>query len=90
MANAIQIRYKGETLCCLDQTEVKAVEPFVYWKPPPQNLFVRICGRVSSLFSGNPYRCKDSDKEEMTKVLFKDGTNMKIRMPFWEFVNAYC
>ena len=90
MANSIQIKWHGEVLCCLDQTEVKAVEPLTYWKGPPQNLFKRVCGYITSFFTGKPYRCKDSDKEIQTKILFKDGTFLKLKMPFVEFVDGYC
>lgn len=90
MANSIQIKWHGEVLCCLDQTEVKAVEPLAYWKVPPQNLFKRVCGRISSFFTGKAYRCADSEKEIQTKILFKDGTFLKLKMPFVEFVDGYC
>ena len=89
MANSVQIRYRGEVLCCLDQTEVKAVEPFVFKKYPSQNLFKRTCGWVKTFLTGKPPRL-DIESEDCTKVLFKDGTWLRIKMPFLEFVNAYC
>lgn len=93
MANSTPIKYHGEVLCCLDQTEVKAVEPYVSFKPPIRNVFQRIydwtyrfiTGRRTGVFVGEGMSSCDSG----TKVLFKDGTWMKIRMPFMEFVDAY-
>ena len=94
MANAVQIKYHGEVLCCLDQTEVKAVEPYVYCKPPVRNLFQRIGDWTYRFVTGEKTKCMvgdgESEIEPMTKILFKDGTWMKIKIPFMEFVNGYC
>jgi hypothetical protein len=32
----------------------------------------------------------DADYEEWTKVSFKDGTWIRLKMPFLEFVDGYC
>lgn len=94
MANSVQIKYHGEVLCCLDQTEVKAVEPYVYFKPPIRNLFQRIVDWTYRFVTGKRTKCEIGDGESsielMTKILFKDGTWIKIKIPFMEFVNAYC
>lgn len=90
MANSIQIRYHGEVLCCLDQTEVKAVEPYSYFKWPPRNLFHRIRDFLFTFFTGKKVQYPAESVEVFTKVMFKDGTFMKIRMPFLEFVSDYC
>ena len=90
MANAIRIKYHGETLCCLDQTEVKAVEPYVFRKYPPQNLFKRIVGGIQSFFTGKLPDRGEFECEEYTKVSFKDGNWILLKMPFLEFINAYC
>ena len=93
MANSIRVKYHEEVLCCLDQTEVKAVEPYVFCKPPVRNIFQRISdwayrfitGKRTSVIVGSG----GSSCESGTKILFKDGTWMKIRMPFTEFIDAY-
>lgn len=94
MANSIQIKYHGEILCCLDQTEVKAVEPYVFCKPPIRNVLQRmgdwmyrfVTGkRAKALIGGN-----GASFESGTKILFKDGTWMRLKIPFMEFVNGYC
>ena len=94
MANSVQIKYHGEVLCCLDQTEVKAVEPYVYCKPPVRNMFQRIGDWTYRFVTGKRTKCivgdGESEIESMTKILFKDGTWMKIKIPFIEFVNGYC
>ena len=94
MANSVQIKYQGEVLCCLDQTEVKAVEPYVFCKPPIRNVFQRISdwmyrfvtGKRTSVMVGD----NGSSCELGTKILFKDGTWMRLKIPFMEFVNGYC
>lgn len=90
MANSVQIKYNGEVLCCLDQTEVKAVEPYLSYKPKPQNLIKRMRGWAIRFLSGKSPSRDGSDYEEWTKISFKDGTWIRIKMPFWEFANAYC
>lgn len=90
MANSVRIKYHGEVLCCLDQTEVKAVEPYVYWKAPRQNLLTRVFRKACTYLSGRPCKNCSSTKEEQTKIYFKDGTWIRIRIPFIEFVDAYC
>ena len=90
MANAVRIKYQGEILCCLDQTEVKAVEPYVFNKFAPKNLLIRIWDWAYAFITG-VRRCKvDDTSEEWTKVLFKDGSFIKLKIPFLEFVNGYC
>lgn len=94
MANSVQIKYRGEVLCCLDQTEVKAVEPYVTFKPPIRNVFQRIydwsyrfvTGKRQKVFIGDD----GSSCELWTKIMFKDGTWMRIKMPFMDFVEGYC
>lgn len=90
MANSIQIKYHGEVLCCLDQTEVKAVEPYVFCKPPPRNVFKRIAGCLYSFVTGRKMPIIDPVVDIGTKILFKDGTWMRLKMPFTEYVDAYC
>jgi len=90
MANSIRIKYHGETLCCLDQTEVKAVEPYVFCKPPPQNLFKRTYDWLYRFVTGKKLQNDNSVVDVGTKVLFKDGTWLRVRMPFMEFIDAYC
>lgn len=90
MANSVQIRYRGEVLCCLDQTEVKMVEPFLYRKVQPQNLWKRICGWTIQFLTGKRKAETDAELENWTKISFKDGTWIRIKMPFLEFVNGYC
>lgn len=89
MANSIPIKYHGETLCCFDQTEVKAVEPYPYYKLASRNLFQRISDWCYSFFTGK--KCQDAIEsvDICTKILFKDGTWIKIKMPFMEFVDEY-
>ena len=90
MANSVRIKYRGETLCCLDQTEVKAVEPYLFRKSPPQNILKRIMNWGKAFFAGVSPDKGNTDCEEWTKVSFKDGTWLKIKMPFLEFISAYC
>ena len=91
MANSVRIKYHGEVLCCFDQTEVKAVEPYYYVKPPmPQNLFKRAYAWVYAFFTGKKNSLVVPKAECQTKVSFKDGTWLRVQMPFYEFVNEYC
>ena len=90
MANSIKIKYHGEVLCCFDQTEVKAVEPYSYFKWPPKNIFRRIRDWMYVFLTGKRVQSPAESVEVFTKVMFKDGTYLKIRMPFLEFVNDYC
>ena len=91
MANSVRIQYRGEVLCCLDQCEVKAIEPYVFCKPPIRNVFQRIADWWYRFVTGK--KCPVDacgHTEQGTKILFKDGTWIKIRMPFLEFVHGYC
>ena len=90
MANSVRIKYHGETLCCLDQTDVKAVEPYVLEKFKPQNVFRRVAVWIRTFIIGKSSDKCVTDCEEWTKVLFKDGTWILVKMPFLEFVNGYC
>ena len=94
MANSIQLKYHGETLCCLDQTEVKAVEPYVFCKPPIRNVLQRIGDWMYRFFTGRRTQAiigeNGASFESGTKILFKDGTWMRLKIPFMEFVNGYC
>lgn len=90
MANSVRIKYHGEVLCCLDQTEVKAVEPYVLKKARPQNIIRRIAAWTRTFITGRQVDKSDADYEEWTKVLFKDGTWIRLKMPFLEFINGYC
>ena len=90
LANAARITYGGEVLCCLDQSEVKAVEPFVYRKIQPQNLWNRVRGWFYEVITGTKLCIKSDDVEIQTKISFKDGTWIRLKMPFMEFVNEYC
>ena len=90
LANSARITYRGEVLCCLDQSEVKTVEPFLYRKYQTQNLWDRICGSIYSFITGKQKESRSDDVEVQTKISFKDGTWIRIKMPFMEFVNGYC
>ena len=94
MANSVQIKWHGEVLCCLDQTEVKAVEPYVICKPPTRNLLQRIYDWTYRFMTGKRTKVTVGDNgsscETDTKIMFKDGTWMRIKMPFMEFVDGYC
>lgn len=91
MANAARIIYNGEILCCLDQTEVKAIEPYCSVKTLPQSLPKRIYNWMYTFFTGKKRQMPVAPMyEAWTKVLFKDGTWIRIRIPFVEFVNSYC
>lgn len=90
MANSVRIKYHGEVLCCLDQTEVKAVEPYVFRIYPQQNLIKRLYFGLRTFLTGKSPDIGKSECEDYTKVLFKDGTWIRLKMPFLEFVNAYC
>lgn len=90
MANSVRIKYRGEVLCCLDQSEVKAVEPYAFRKYPPQNLLKRVCGWLRTFFTGKSADKSECGYEESTKVSFKDGTCIRLKMPFSEFINGYC
>ena len=94
MANSIQIKYHGEVLCCLDQTEVKAVEPYISCKPPIRNVFQRIGDWIYRFVTGKRTQVMIGEHgascEYGTKILFKDGTWMRLKIPFLEFVNEYC
>lgn len=89
LANSARITYQGEVLCCFDQTEVKAVEPFRYRKEVQQNLFKRTWCSLCSFVTGNKIDL-NKDVEIHTKVSFNDGTYLILKMPFMEFVNEYC
>ena len=90
MANSVRIKYNGEVLCCFDQTEVKAVEPYAHRRIKPRHLAKRCLGWIRSFLSGKPCDFGDVTYEDWTKVSFKDGTWIRLKMPFMEFVNGYC
>ncbi len=91
MANATRIKYHGQVLCCLDQTEVKAVEPCqAIHRPKPRNILVRASDWLKAFILGEPLNLKEDSDEKYTKIQFKDGTWIQIDMPFVEFVNEYC
>lgn len=89
LANSARITYNGEVLCCFDQTEVKAVEPFRYKKEEPHNIFKRVWGSLCYFLTGKKTDL-NQDVDIHTKVSFNDGTYLILKMPFMEFVNAYC
>lgn len=62
----------------------------MFRKYPPQNLLKRICGCVRAFFTGKLPDRGELECDECTKVSFKDGTWIRLKMPFLEFVNAYC
>lgn len=91
MANSIRITYHGEVLCCLDPTEVKATEPYLFVKPQAMNVFKRLWRWLYQFLTGKRPKTEDSVRGDSgTKVLFKDGTWMRLRIPFMEFVDGYC
>lgn len=90
MANSVRIRYSGEVLCCLDQTEVKAIEPYSHRRFAPQNLWKRMWHWIVSFYTGKPCTHGEESYEDWTRISFKDGTSMVLKMPFLEFVNGYC
>ena len=89
MGNNVRITYRGEVLATIDPTQVKSVEPYVYCIYKPQNLKQRIVAGLRKFFTG---RITDfeGDRFTYTKVSFRDGTFIKIRMPFYDFINEYC
>ena len=88
MGNATPIKYKGEVLALVDPTAVKAVEPYFQVKKKPRNLWQRLRGwALQVLFGTNPF---EAEMESYTKLCFKDGTWLKLRMPFYEYINEYC
>lgn len=90
LANSVRITYNKEVLALIDQTEIKAVEPYIYVKPKPLNLWKRMCGGIARFFLGTPIPSDaEATKEIYTKLSFKDGTWTKVRMPFYDFINAY-
>lgn len=90
MANSARITYRGEVLCCLDQTEVKAVEPYLFRKPLPRKVYKRIWDGLVAFFTGSQPPLAMSESEEQTRILFKDGSSLIIKIPFYEFINGYC
>lgn len=90
MANLIPIVYKSETLACLDPTQVKAVEPFVIFKSRPSNSRLKnLMTFVRRIFDRKFIPTELSIREDWTKISFKDGTFIRIKMPFIEFLAAY-
>ena len=87
LGNSVKISYKGESLAYIDPAEVKSVEPYITFKPNPRNLFMRLCGFFSSLWTGK--KQPQGEKECWTKITFRDGTWVKVRIPFWEFEQQY-
>lgn len=90
MANLIPIVYKGETLACLDPTQVKAVEPFVMFKSRPSDSRLKnFMTFVRRIFNRRFIPTELSIREDWTKISFKDGTFIRIRMPFFDYLAAY-
>ena len=88
MGNATPIKYRGEVLALVDPTAVKAVEPYVQVRTRPRNLWQRLRGYALKFVFGT---CPvDAETENYTKLCFKDGTWLKLRMPFYEYINEYC
>lgn len=83
LGNSIRIKYKGEVLCCLDPSEVKAVEPFII-SPIEERGWLE---RVRNFIRGK--NIKREEVSKITKVCYKDGTNTIIKMPFLEFIEDY-
>ncbi len=90
LANSCRISYKGEVLCCLDQTEVKAVEPYRKVMMRPQNVFERCFRKFISWITGVSQPVLLDTYLSITRIHFKDGTKLEVNMPFMEFINAYC
>lgn len=91
LANSVRITHNKEVLCCLDQTEVKAVEPFFEYSEMPVNIWKRGWSGMYSFLTGKKSLSQPMlHCSEKTRIRFKDGTEMILRMPFLEFVNAYC
>lgn len=87
LGNSIKIAYRGESLAYIDPTEVKSVEPYITYKPNPHSLLKKWWGGFVSL-----WRCHkqfQGEKEYWTKIAFKDGTWVKVKIPFWEFEQLY-
>lgn len=88
LANSVRIQYKGQTLIELDPTLVKAVKPSTNVTYAPMSLWERIKFNLRKFILGEAFqRIKSS--EATTKILFKDGTFEKIKMPFLEFMEEY-
>lgn len=91
LCNSIKIAFRGETLAYIDPAEIKAVEPYHSYKPMSISLPKRVTGWLFRWWKGEASGEKLYESfESLTKITFRDGTWMKIRMPFYEFVNAYC
>lgn len=89
MANQVHIRYHGETLCSIDPSEVKSVEPYSFKKIKPQNIFKRIYEKVVVFLKGSLPKQSQNDYEEWTRISFRDGTWIRVKIPFLEFIEGY-
>jgi len=88
MGNTTPIKYKGEVLALVDPTTVKAVEPFIQVRTRPCNLWRRLRGLAHQFLYGTSDM--DTTTDIYTKLCFKDGTWLKVKIPFYEFINEYC
>lgn len=88
LGNAIPIRYHGEVLAVVDPAEIHSVEPYSYTRTMPTLLHRRVWEWMQKVWLGRS--TGEVKREQWTKIAFKDGTWVKVRMPFIEFVSAYC
>lgn len=82
MGNTIPIKYHGETLACIDPSQVEAVVPWVFYKERRFGIFDRIANFIKRVHL-------QDERIQATKVMFKDGSSIKISIPFFDFINLY-
>lgn len=82
MGNTIPIKHNGETLACIDPSQVMAVIPIVVKKP----CNVSLMGRIDSFLWGDR---TSVETVKATRIIFKDGSSVQLEMPFFDFVNTY-
>lgn len=83
IGNTIPIKRDGETLACIDPLRVEAVIPDVAEKPSRNESLME---KMSSFFRGDKV---GGGAVKATRIIFKDGTSVRLEMPFSDFVNAY-
>ena len=70
------------------------MEPYVFFKQPIRNVLQRIGDLIYRFVTGKRMQVLIGENgasfESGTKILFKDGTWMRLKIPFMEFVNGYC
>lgn len=82
IGNTIPIKRNGETLACIDPSQVMAVIPVVVEKPRNESLMEKI----DSFLWGHR---NAGETFKATRIIFKDGSSIQLDMPFFNFVNTY-